>query len=178
MRLLGPAIVLIFRAVGRSENPGVPVLQGGHNKSPLVELGLNYQWSDHPWYFWILPVCKFFRSCLLIRKTRICNRGARMDFYQYSSPENSTNEIRVYSTEKHYGLENRWQHPWNFKRILGKSWFIATNKTCYGESVKLITCYYSWHVITKYQSMQETLAKRLHIWKDVLRIIKNCAKDQ
>ena len=41
MGLLGPTIVLIFRAVGRSENPGVPVLHGGHDKSPLVEIGLN-----------------------------------------------------------------------------------------------------------------------------------------
>ena len=30
-----------FRAVGRSENPGVPVLFGGHNLSPLVEIGLT-----------------------------------------------------------------------------------------------------------------------------------------
>ena len=31
------------RAVGRSENPGVPVLFGGHNlpPSPLVEIGLT-----------------------------------------------------------------------------------------------------------------------------------------
>ena len=29
------------RAVGRSENPGVPVLFGGHNLSPLVEIGLT-----------------------------------------------------------------------------------------------------------------------------------------
>ena len=28
------------RAVGRSENPGVPVLFGGHNLPPLVEIGL------------------------------------------------------------------------------------------------------------------------------------------
>ena len=31
----------IYRAVGRSENPGVPVLFGGHNLSPLVEIGLT-----------------------------------------------------------------------------------------------------------------------------------------
>ena len=30
-----------FRAVGRSENPGVPVLFGGHNRSLLVEIGLT-----------------------------------------------------------------------------------------------------------------------------------------
>ena len=30
-----------FRAVGRSENPGVPVLFGGHNLPPLVEIGLT-----------------------------------------------------------------------------------------------------------------------------------------
>ena len=30
-----------LRAVGRSENPGVPVLFGGHNLSPLVEIGLT-----------------------------------------------------------------------------------------------------------------------------------------
>ena len=29
------------RAVGRSENPGVPVLFGGHNLPPFVELGLT-----------------------------------------------------------------------------------------------------------------------------------------
>ena len=29
------------RAVGRSENPGVPVLFGGHNLAPLVEIGLT-----------------------------------------------------------------------------------------------------------------------------------------
>ena len=28
-------------AVGRSENPGVPVLFGGHNLTPLVEIGLT-----------------------------------------------------------------------------------------------------------------------------------------
>ena len=27
--------------VGRSENPGVPVLFGGHNLPPLVEIGLT-----------------------------------------------------------------------------------------------------------------------------------------
>ena len=32
---------LIPRAVGRSENPGVPVLFGGHNLPPLVEIGLT-----------------------------------------------------------------------------------------------------------------------------------------
>ena len=30
-----------IRAVGMSENPGVPVLFGGHNLSPLVEIGLT-----------------------------------------------------------------------------------------------------------------------------------------
>ena len=29
------------RAVGRSEDPGVPVVLGGHNLSPLVEIGLT-----------------------------------------------------------------------------------------------------------------------------------------
>ena len=29
------------RAVGRSENPGVPVLFGGNNLPPLVEIGLT-----------------------------------------------------------------------------------------------------------------------------------------
>ena len=29
------------RAVGRSENPGVPILFGGHNLPPLVEIGLT-----------------------------------------------------------------------------------------------------------------------------------------
>ena len=31
----------VVRAVGRSENPGVPVLLGGHNLPPLVEIGLT-----------------------------------------------------------------------------------------------------------------------------------------
>ena len=35
------AKVLHSRAVGRSENPGVPVLFGGHNPHPLVEKGLT-----------------------------------------------------------------------------------------------------------------------------------------
>ena len=30
-----------FRAVGGSENSGVPVLYGGHNLPPLVEIGLT-----------------------------------------------------------------------------------------------------------------------------------------
>ena len=34
-------LVLVIRAVGRSENPGVPVLFGGHNLPPLVEIGLT-----------------------------------------------------------------------------------------------------------------------------------------
>ena len=29
------------RAVGRSENPGLPILFGGHNLPPLVEIGLT-----------------------------------------------------------------------------------------------------------------------------------------
>ena len=33
--------MLLLRAVGRSENPGVPVLFGGHNLLPLVEIGLT-----------------------------------------------------------------------------------------------------------------------------------------
>ena len=32
---------LKFRVVGRSENPGVPVIFGGHNLPPLVEIGLT-----------------------------------------------------------------------------------------------------------------------------------------
>ena len=34
-------ILKVSRAVGRSENPGVPVLFGGHNLPPLVEIGLT-----------------------------------------------------------------------------------------------------------------------------------------
>ena len=30
-----------YRAVGRSENPGVPVLFGGHNLTPMVVIGLT-----------------------------------------------------------------------------------------------------------------------------------------
>ena len=33
--------IITIRAVGRSENPGVPVLFGGHNLPPLVEIGLT-----------------------------------------------------------------------------------------------------------------------------------------
>ena len=32
---------VLIRAVGRSENPGVPVVFGGHNLPPLVEIGLT-----------------------------------------------------------------------------------------------------------------------------------------
>ena len=38
------SVYLIFRAVGRSENPGVPVWFAGHNLPPLVEIG----WTDLP----------------------------------------------------------------------------------------------------------------------------------
>ena len=42
---------IYHRAVGRSENPGVPVLFGGHNLSPLVEIGLTdlpvMRWQGH-----------------------------------------------------------------------------------------------------------------------------------
>ena len=31
----------ICRAVGRSENPGVPVLFDGHNLSPVIEIGVT-----------------------------------------------------------------------------------------------------------------------------------------
>ena len=31
----------MFRAVGRSGNPGVPVFFGGHNLPPLIEIGLT-----------------------------------------------------------------------------------------------------------------------------------------
>ena len=33
--------IVPFRAVGRSANPGLPVLFGGHNQPPLVEIGLT-----------------------------------------------------------------------------------------------------------------------------------------
>ena len=32
---------ILVEAVGRSENPGVPVLFGGHNLPPLVKIGLT-----------------------------------------------------------------------------------------------------------------------------------------
>ena len=35
--------LICIRAVGRSENPGVPVLFGGHYLPPLVEIGLTDQ---------------------------------------------------------------------------------------------------------------------------------------
>ena len=35
------SLVVPYRAVGRSENPGVPVLFGGYNLPPLVEIGLT-----------------------------------------------------------------------------------------------------------------------------------------
>ena len=38
------------RAVGRSENPGVPVLYGGHNLPPLVEIELTDRVPWHPWH--------------------------------------------------------------------------------------------------------------------------------
>ena len=34
---------MLSRAVGRSGNPGVPVLFGGHNLPPLVEIGVTAQ---------------------------------------------------------------------------------------------------------------------------------------
>ena len=46
-----------LRAVRRSEYPGVPILAGGHNLTPLVEIGLTYlpknggctpSWDDRP----------------------------------------------------------------------------------------------------------------------------------
>ena len=39
--LLSEIVFLTSRAVARSENPGVPVLFGGHNRSRLVEIGLT-----------------------------------------------------------------------------------------------------------------------------------------
>ena len=33
--------IVILKAVGRSENPGMPVFFGGHNLPPLVEIGLT-----------------------------------------------------------------------------------------------------------------------------------------
>ena len=33
--------IVACRAVGRSENPGVPILFGGHNLPHLVEIGLT-----------------------------------------------------------------------------------------------------------------------------------------
>ena len=41
MHLAPPLESIHCRAVGRSENPGVPVLFGGHNLPPFVELGLT-----------------------------------------------------------------------------------------------------------------------------------------
>ena len=37
-----------FRAVGRSENPGVPVLFGGHSLPHLVEIGLTDPHDNRP----------------------------------------------------------------------------------------------------------------------------------
>ena len=34
-------LAMMDRAVRRSENPGVPVIFGGHNMPPLVEIGLT-----------------------------------------------------------------------------------------------------------------------------------------
>ena len=36
------------KAVERSENPGLPVLFGGHNLPPLVEIGLTDPWHPRP----------------------------------------------------------------------------------------------------------------------------------
>ena len=41
MQIRSTAYSTECRAVGRSENPGVPVLFGGHNLPPLVEIGLT-----------------------------------------------------------------------------------------------------------------------------------------
>ena len=40
-KLTNPLKTAIHRAIGRSENPGVPVLFGGHNLPHLVEIGLT-----------------------------------------------------------------------------------------------------------------------------------------
>ena len=40
------------KAVRRSENPGVPVLFGGHNLPPLVEKGLTGLPKSVPWHLW------------------------------------------------------------------------------------------------------------------------------
>ena len=47
-------LTMNFRAVGRSENPGVPVSFVGHNMSPLDDIGLTDLpkiWGYHgtPW---------------------------------------------------------------------------------------------------------------------------------
>ena len=42
MQIRSTAYSTECRAVGRSENPGVPVLFDGHNLPPLVEIGLTH----------------------------------------------------------------------------------------------------------------------------------------
>ena len=42
MAFLCHSVTLLVRAIGRSENLGVPVLFGGHNLPTLVEIGLTY----------------------------------------------------------------------------------------------------------------------------------------
>ena len=38
---MGRKQTIMRRAVGRSENPGVPVMSGGHNLHPFVEIWLT-----------------------------------------------------------------------------------------------------------------------------------------
>ena len=47
---------ILYKAIGRSENPGMPVLFCGHNLLPLVEMGLTdlpkfgSAMAWHPWH--------------------------------------------------------------------------------------------------------------------------------
>ena len=49
-RVYGKVEQILVGAVGRSENPGVPVLYGGHNLPPLVEIGLIDLAKSRGWH--------------------------------------------------------------------------------------------------------------------------------
>ena len=62
-----PGYVVHFkcRAIGRSENRGVPVLYGGHNlPPPLVEIGLTDLPKWHPRYPWYAEFARIFFKTL------------------------------------------------------------------------------------------------------------------
>ena len=55
-------------------------------------------------FYWIFVAFKF--NAQTIAQSRCIDRNAGMDFYQINPPENSANEICVYSKENNYDLES------------------------------------------------------------------------